>query len=278
MVKVTILVENTVPLSDLTGEHGFAALLETDDKKILFDVGNRGTLFENCRALKVDLHDIDAVVFSHGHYDHTGAVLALLEDIGPKKIYAHSNIFAHRVIPLGDGKFMEPGCPFSRQQIEAAGGELILIDDFQEIYPGIFFSGEIPRINDYEDVGGRGKFKVLVNNELVDDTLPDDIALIIDHPEGLIVISGCAHSGVVNIIDYAVKKTGKSKILAFIGGTHLLDAAQERLDRTVEALAEFDIEKMAVCHCTGFHAEAFLYHKLPGFVVKGEVGSVFLFK
>lgn len=277
MVKITILVENTVPLSDFTGEHGFAALIETDAAKILFDVGNKGTLIENGRLLNVSLKDIDAVVLSHGHYDHTGALLALLKETGPKDIYAHSNLFAHRVVPLGNGRFIEPGCPYSQQQIEAAGGKLIFIDDFREIYPGIHYSGEIPRTNDFEDVGGGGKFKVLINDELHEDRLPDDIAIIIDHPQGLIILSGCAHSGILNIMEYAIKRTGKDKILAFIGGTHLFDAAQERINRTMQALKEFNFEKLAVCHCTGFHAEASLYNSFPGKVVKAEVGSKFEF-
>lgn len=107
MVNITILVENTVPLSYLTGEHGFAALVETDRAKLLFDVGNKGTLFENSRLLDVNLKDIDAVVLSHGHYDHTGALIALLEETGPKRIYAHSNLFARRVVELGGGSYRE---------------------------------------------------------------------------------------------------------------------------------------------------------------------------
>ncbi len=277
-VKIQILVENTVPLSDLAGEHGFAALIEVDDTKILLDVGNKGTIMENSQLLGIDLKEIDAIVLSHGHYDHTGALPALLTEIGSKKIYAHSNLFEHRVVFAGGQIIVEPGTPFSQEQLEEAGGTLIFTDDFTEIYPGVYISGEIPRANDFEDVGGNGTFKVERNGELVDDLLPDDIALIIDHPDGLIIVSGCAHSGMINIMDYAMFKTGRSKVLAFIGGTHLLDASDNRINKTIFYLKEENrVDKLVVCHCTGFSASAKLFNALGGRVIKGEVGMEFCF-
>jgi 7,8-dihydropterin-6-yl-methyl-4-(beta-D-ribofuranosyl)aminobenzene 5'-phosphate synthase len=277
-VSIKILVENTVPLSDLAGEHGFAALIDVDNTKILLDVGNKGTIFENSRLLGVDLKEIDSIVLSHGHYDHTGALLAVLKKTGARKVYAHSNLFAHRLVVVGGQVVVEPGTPFNKKQLHEAGGDLIFVDFFNEIYPQVFFSGEIPRLNGFEDVGGRGTFKVEQDGELLDDMIPDDIALIIDHPDGLIIISGCAHSGLLNIIDYAMNKTGHNKVLAFIGGTHLLDASEERLDKTILALKEsYKVEKLVVCHCTGFHATSKLYNQLGSQVIKGEVGMQFNF-
>ncbi len=278
-VKIQILVENTVPLSDLAGEHGFAALIEVDDTKILLDVGNKGTIMENSQLLGIDLQEIDAIVLSHGHYDHTGALPALLTEIGSKKIYAHSNLFEHRVVFAGGKIIVEPGTPFSQEQLEEAGGTLIFADDFTQIYPGVYISGEIPRANDFEDVGGNGTFKVERNGEFVDDLLPDDIALIIDHPDGLIIVSGCAHSGIINIMDYARFKTGRSEVLAFIGGTHLLDASDNRINKTIAYLQEENkvVDKLVVCHCTGFSASAKLYNALGSRVIKGEVGMEFCF-
>lgn len=277
-VKIQILVENSVPLSDLAGEHGFAALIDVDNTKILFDVGNKGTIFENSRLLGVDLKEIDSIILSHGHYDHTGALLAVLKNTGAKKVYAHSNLFAHRLVIVDDQVVARPGTHFTLKQLREAGGQVLFTDYFTEIYPRVFISGEVPRLNEFEDVGGKGSFKVEENSELFDDTIPDDIALIIDHPDGLIILSGCAHSGILNIIDYAVNKTGRNKVLAFIGGTHLLDASEDRLNKTVFALKEgYKVDKLVVCHCTGFLATTRLYNHLGNRVIKGEVGMQFDF-
>ena len=118
---------------------------------------------------------------------------------------------------------------------------------------------------------------MMFDGQMQDDPLVDDSALIIDHPDGLIIVSGCAHSGVVNIIEHARNKTGESRILAFIGGTHLITASQERVDNTISALDSFSISKIIVSHCTGFYAAARLYNSLGERVIKGETGMRFEF-
>jgi 7,8-dihydropterin-6-yl-methyl-4-(beta-D-ribofuranosyl)aminobenzene 5'-phosphate synthase len=274
-VDITILVENTTPVSPLIGEYGFAALLRVDERKILFDTGSANALFLNSAALGIKLDEIEAVLISHGHYDHTGALLPFIKQYGPKPIYAHSNIFSRRPMPTKRDPYREIGCVFQREEIEAAGAQLFFTDEFCEIFPGIYASGEVPRINDFEDVGGN--FKVEIDGELIKDNLLDDMSLIIDHPDGLIIISGCAHAGIINILEHSIKQTGKSKILAFIGGTHLINASEERLTKTVSALKSYDIQNLIVSHCTGFYAAARLYNELGTKVVKGDTGMTFRF-
>lgn len=274
-VELTILVENTTPVSPLIGEYGFAVLLRVDDRKILFDTGSADALFINSNLLGIKLEEIEAIVISHGHYDHTGAVLPFIEQYGAKPIFAHSNIFHKRPMPGRNDPYREIGCVFERKEIEAAGAELVFTNEFCEILPGIFASGEVPRINDFEDVGG--KFKIEVDGELMEDKLSDDMSLIIDHPDGLIIISGCAHSGIINILEHSIKQTGKSKILAFIGGTHLINASEERLRKTISALKSYDIQNIIVSHCTGFYAAARLYNELGSKVIKGDTGMTFRF-
>ncbi|MBO8158333.1 MBL fold metallo-hydrolase [Thermosyntropha sp.] len=273
--KITILVENTTPVPGLTGEYGFAALIERNEKKYLFDTGSKDALFNNARFLGIDLNEVSELIISHGHFDHTGAVLPLVRDYQIKKIYAHSGIFVSRPVFLGDGNFREIGCAFKKEEVLNLGVELIWTDEFTEISPGIFVTGEIPRNNRFEDVGG--PFKVKIENNIANDVLPDDMALVIDDKDGLVIISGCAHAGMINTIDYVVQKTGRSIIKAYIGGTHLITASKERIDRTIESLNNYHIEKIIVCHCTGFYAASLLYNALGDRIIKGETGMSFTF-
>ncbi len=274
-VNITILVENTTPAAPLVGEYGFSALLTVDDRKILFDTGSSDAIFKNSNYLGAGLDKVDAIVISHGHFDHTGAVVPFLEKYGKKQFYAHSNIFAKRFAPAGNNQYRDISCVFSKEEMVDAGAEINFTDNFYEIFPGVYATGEIPRMTDYEDVGG--KFVVEVNGSLQEDKIPDDMALVINHPDGLIIISGCAHSGIINTIKYAVEKTGRSEILAFVGGTHLIRASEERLQKTIAALELYNVQKCIVSHCTGFYAAAKLYNALGNRVIKGETGMSFMF-
>ncbi len=272
---ITILAENTTPAPAFIGEYGFSALIEVDDHKILFDTGSDQALYHNAAQLGIDLNKVNAIVISHGHFDHTGGLLSYFKQYGARPVYAHSGIFVNRPLPLGGNNYKDIGCGFSQEELLKAGANLHLQDEFSSIIPGVFFSGAIPRNNNFEDTGG--EFKMVINGELQDDPLTDDSALIIEHPDGLIIVSGCAHSGVINIIEHARNQTGDSRVLAFIGGTHLITASQERINHTIAALDSFSISKIIVSHCTGFYAAARLYNALGERVIKGETGMRFEF-
>jgi 7,8-dihydropterin-6-yl-methyl-4-(beta-D-ribofuranosyl)aminobenzene 5'-phosphate synthase len=273
-VSVTILVENTTPIPGFQGEYGFAALVAVDGKKFLFDTGSADALIKNAAAGGIDLAKIDDLVISHGHFDHTGAVVPFLQTGTGKKVYAHAGIFIPRYIVLGEFK-KKIGVLFPSEIINTNGAEFITTNEFTEIYPRVFVTGEIPRTNDYEDVGG--SFFAEDGDKLVPDTLPDDMSMVINHPGGLIIISGCAHAGIINTIEYAQKKTGQNKIKAFIGGTHLSGASEERMNRTLIELQNFDIEQIIACHCTGFDALVKLRNILGNKVIKGETAMRFQF-
>jgi len=274
--RVVILVENTAPLPGLRGEYGFAALIEHGGKKVLFDTGSHDALIHNSMVLGIDLSDLDAVIISHGHFDHTGGLRPLIEKHHIPVIYAHPRLFYPRPFPLGNGTYREIGCAFSRQDIESRDIRLEEVDSFREIWPGVCISGEIPRRTGYEDVGGH--FKVNINGQILDDHIPDDMALIIKSEEGLVIVSGCAHAGMVNIINYALTKTGADKITAFIGGTHLITASEERLQKTVADLKKINVDKIILSHCSGFYAAARLYNELGAKVIKGDAGMAFTFE
>lgn len=273
-VEVQILVENSTPIPGFQGEYGFAALITVDDKKFLFDTGLGDALMKNAAMAGIDLTQINELIISHGHFDHTGAIIAFMETAEKKKIYSHSNIFVPRYVVAGDFK-KDIGIQFKAKEIEDHNAELIFTDDFTEIYPGVFLTGAIPRNTSYEDVGGN--FWAEAGDQLVPDNIVDDMAMVITHPEGLIIVSGCAHSGIINTIEYAQKKTGQSKVLAYIGGTHLIMASEERLEKTTAALRDLDVQKIIACHCTGFNAMLTLRNELGERAIKGETAMNFQF-
>lgn len=275
-VRVSILVENTAPWVGLKGEYGFSAFVETGGRRYLFDTGSDDALFSNARKLGLDLRDIEAIILSHGHFDHTGALLKYLENYGSVKIYAHPGAFAQRPRITAQG-IEEIGCPFSQDQLAAAGARFVLVDEFRQIGPDVYISGPIPRLTEYEDVGGKGSFKIVKNGVMVDDLIDDDLALIVKQAGGLLIISGCAHAGIINTIQHARRVTGVDRILAYIGGTHLMDAGKERLRKTAEALKAMDMEKLIVAHCTGFYAASFLHQELTERLIKAETGMIYNF-
>ena len=141
---ISILVENTTPSPSLIGEYGFSALLEVDERKILFDTGSNDALFKNAENLGINLAEVEALVISHGHFDHTSAVIPFLQRFGPKKLYLHPGIFPQRFLQGKKGLGSNIGCPFEPEDLVKNGAEIIFIDSFSEIMR-VFISGEIPR-------------------------------------------------------------------------------------------------------------------------------------
>lgn len=271
-VGIRILVENTTPIPGLLGEYGFAALINVDDQAFLFDTGSGQALLANASNMGLNLADVPNLVISHGHFDHTGAVLSFLQTGTGKTVYCHSAVFTQRYAVAGEFK-REISALCTQDQILDTGAKLIFTDSFTEIYPGVFLTGTVPRRTEFEDVGGN--FMAEQNGNLVKDELQDDIAMVVNHPDGLIIISGCAHAGLINILDYAREKTGQQKVRAFIGGTHLISASPERLAKTVDYLKKQTVEQLIPCHCTGFPAAAYLSQALGSTVIKGETGMFF---
>lgn len=274
-VVVSILVENTTPSPRLTGEYGFSALVEVEGKKILFDTGSKDALFKNAESLGINLEEVEALVISHGHFDHSGGVIPFLQRFGPKKFYAHPEIFYQRHVQGKLGLGPHIGCPFKEEDLVENGAEIVFVENFSEIMPGVFITGEIPRRNSFENTGGN--FVIAAEDGLTEDKLLDDMALLIDHPEGLVIISGCAHSGMINTIEYIMERTGRTRIQAFIGGTHLITASPDRMAQTIAILRKMDIGKIAVGHCTGFYAAARLLNELGPRVIKADTGTTLSF-
>ncbi|KPK41780.1 MAG: hypothetical protein AMJ65_08775 [Phycisphaerae bacterium SG8_4] len=271
-VCVTTLVEDTESGTGLSGEHGLSFWIEYGDHRVLFDTGQTGLLIENAEILGVDIAKADAVVLSHGHYDHTGGLAAVLEIAPRVVVYTHPAAIRPKFGRKGSETRAIGMSDSTRQVIGAhAHGERVAwTEEPVEVMPGVFVTGEIPRITDFEDVGGA--FYVDENCETA-DILPDDQALSFDTPRGLVVLLGCSHAGVVNTLDYIVKLSGDRHIDSVVGGMHLSSAYQDRIERTVKVFRKYDVQNIGFCHCTGANAAREIRNAFPGRCFVCSTGS-----
>ena len=270
-----MLCENMVGRTG-SGEHGFSVFIETENGNFLFDTGQGRFIIENALAYSKDLKSIEKIFLSHGHDDHTGGLAKVLKTKGAVAIHAHPDIFIDRFL-VSEGKngnrLSYKGIPFKKVYLESLGALFKLNKGFEEIEKGIFLTGEVPRETSFETLDPQLKCKI--GNEYVVDSFADDQSVILDTSRGLVIIFGCAHSGMINIINHAIEKTGKDRIHGLIGGTHLGFLGQKRLEASIVALKKFSIDFIGVSHCTGFRAAARLYQEFGERFQYGCVGSIF---
>ncbi|MBN1392823.1 MAG: MBL fold metallo-hydrolase [Sedimentisphaerales bacterium] len=257
-IRITILVDDTASRPPLLTEHGLSLWIEYKDKRILFDTGQSNLLLKNAEKLGVDLSMTDAIVISHGHYDHTGGLPAVLKLATNAAIYFHPAAVKPKY-SCKEFKARPIGMPEAAKQA-IKNRKVIWTEKPLQLCNGVTLTGQIPRKNDFEDVGGA--FFVDENCHIPDNLL-DDQALFIESPNGLIVVLGCAHSGAVNTLNYVTKLTGQDHIYAVIGGMHLLNANKNRMERTIEAFKKYGIEKIVPLHCTGSKAIEYLRESFP---------------
>ena len=230
--------------------------METKEGTVLFDTGQGQVLIPNAAAMEVDLGRVDRIVLSHGHFDHTGGLRPVLDRIGTREVLAHPEALVSKY-SVRKGNVREIGMPESRQILERAGASFCLNEEPTEVIPGITLTGRIPRVTDFEKVSSR--FQAGSEGNLQQDMLWDDQALIVETEEGPVVVLGCAHAGLINTLLYAKELIGGRCFAGVIGGTHLVDADPVRLERTVDFLKQFDIGRIAPCHCTGFRGQVALW-------------------
>lgn len=274
-LKITVVTENTVTKRHLLAEHGLSLLIECGDYKLLFDTGQGLVLDHNLKALNIDLREVNAIALSHGHNDHTGGLKKALTLSGPKPVYGHPGIFDEKFAVNPQGERSPNGIPFTKEELSDLGAAFHLAREPVHLSKEIILCGQVPRVTGFE--GLNPHFAVQRGEEFVIDPLLDDQALFISTPGGIVVVVGCSHSGIINILRYAQQVTGSQAIHGVVGGTHLVAANDERLRTTIEELKKMRVEKLAVSHCTGFQAQRKLQEAFGDGFILNNVGHIITF-
>ena len=268
-LKITTIVDNAVKSGGLLAEWGFSLFIETDQLNILFDCGSTPVpFFNNLKYLDLDLSVIDKIFISHGHNDHTGCLDEILKAM-PKK----PEII---IGPRGwHPRYYEKnwaGITHKKEYIESLGGKFVEPIETTKLSNDITCIGSIPMVCDFETVDTNLFAKK--EDQLVQDTFEDEQALVIETEAGIVVVTGCAHRGVVNIIEHAKSCTKENTVYAVIGGSHLMNATDERIESTLDAFKKFDVKKLALSHCTGDKAVVAFTNAFKDDFISNKAGLV----
>lgn len=260
MLRITVLVENTASGQELLAEHGLSFWIAYGEHRLLFDTGQGYVLKHNARQLSVPLDTAEALILSHGHYDHAGGLVEALETHPAPVVFLHPAALEPKFAQRSDGIAREIGMPTRCRRFFQEKVQPVWTETPTRICEGVYVTGPVPRQTEYEDAGG--PFFVDSDCRQPDD-FPDDQALYMETKAGTVVVLGCAHAGVINTLTYVRELTDNRPIYAVIGGMHLVAAGPERLEKTIAALSQINPRYLMPLHCTGFPAMARLHHEFP---------------
>ena len=250
-MKIVTLIENYVSDQSLSSEHGLSIYIETGKQKILFDTGQSGLFIHNAQKLGIDIKEIDSLVLSHGHYDHTGGLYPFLEINTKAKVYAKQNIF----IPKYSGKSNFIGIKYVK---ELLNNRMVYVDTISEIAENVFIMPDID-IENPIDTSFKG-FSINVENKIVPDEFEDELFLVLRQSEKINIITGCSHRGITNICSAAAEHF-RLPIGLILGGFHMKDCKIEQHVDITHYLKVQKPESIGVCHCTGLEKYADLYQE-----------------
>ena len=250
MIKITTLIENNAnDNKKLINEHGLSLLIETKDNRYLFDTGQTSDFLKNAYVLNINLNNLDGVILSHGHYDHTGGIKELLKKhTNINNLYISKYFSNNKYKKLNDGTYKYNGIPFDLKEIESLICTKKINSDMYKLCDNIYIFSNFKITNKYEILNENMLIKN--NKGYIIDKFKDEIAMCINTDKGIIIIAGCSHRGIINIVNSIKNKLNK-KVRGIIGGTHLIHCNSKRLQFTLNELKKLNLEFLAVSHCTG---------------------------
>ena len=256
VASLEIKILSTMLADEGFGEWGFAALVEVDGRKILFDTGaHDDTVQRNLKAMGLDLSAVEIVILSHNHGDHTTGLLPLRRQFGAKspaalsKVYGGRGIFSPRI---SAGGLLSDRMAGIKRDYEATGGTVVEVTTPTEILPGVWLTGPVPRIHPERNWSSVGKVRTSGGD--VEDTVPEDMTLVFQTTQGPVYLFGCGHAGVINTLDHARKTIDPAAVKAVIGGLHLFAADEKHLAWTAGQLKAFGVQQLIGAHCTGIES------------------------
>ena len=285
--KITTLIENHEdPEGKYISEHGLSVLIEGDRFRMLMDTGKSGAFFDNAVDMGISFKDLDCMLLSHSHYDHTGGLIRMWkEKCIPDKLYVGKHFFRKAYHRRKDGRMKYIGTQFDSQMIKDMGISVIEIEkDSFPIADGVTLQRNFDIVTPYEELnpdffyqeeelvcgpGGR----CMDSMNYLPDPFEDETAVTLETERGLFLVVGCSHPGIVNMITSIEARTGK-KICGLIGGTHLVDADEDRVRKTAEDFKKLGIGFVGVSHCTGDQNLAFLRESFGDSFVFNCTGNV----
>lgn len=256
-MKLKVLLDNNTYIDQYHyGEPAVSYYIEDEGTKLLLDVGYSDLFIRNANALNVNLKNINTIVISHGHDDHTRGLKYYFEqdDKNNIMIIAHPDTFKEKVIDN-----LKICSPILQEELKEKCN-LVLSKGPKKVSKNIIFLGEIPQINDFEIRKPIGK--QIVDETLMDDYVMDDTSLVYKSEHGLYIITGCSHSGICNIVEYAKQVCNDNRVLGIIGGFHLFEVT-EKVNKTIEYLKQNNLKELYPCHCTSFAVRSEMNKFLP---------------
>jgi len=272
------LCDNSISKSGFVGEHGFSLLIQRGSEKYLFDTGPGMSLPMNLNTLDMNLDGLSRVFISHGHYDHTGGLKWVIQQAGKVEVVAHPAVFSEHM-RLGshdtDESPLYIGCPYPRDELEQLGATFNFLDHTQEVNPGIWFVTGIDPVP--EKLPHDDRLVLPGEKQPVPDPMEDDASILLETDTAPVLILGCAHSGVLNILDHVEKKMGIRKLHAILGGTHLMFYGPEAVSSVIDKFEKFSVDLVGVSHCTGMQAAIELAKHFGDRFMLASAGKVFHF-
>lgn len=273
-MKVTTLIEDKkVDNKNLKTEHGFSAYIEVDGKNILFDTGQSGDFIDNAKELDIDLKKLDYLLMSHGHFDHSGGFKRLIKEIDPDlQVLVGQGFFNEKYNLTEDGSYDYKGNSFDEDFLRDNSIDFQYIEkDITNLTEDLMVFTNFDRDEAFENTDNIKYIKK--DGKYIKDEFLEEISLGIKTSKGLLVIVGCSHPGIVNILDTIIDRTGMD-IYGVIGGTHLLKEKDEKINRIVDYLKEKDIKLVGFGHCTGDRVEEILAERLKESFISNRTGDV----